>query len=70
MSQNLTKRTSDSGPVRQRRAKAEPDDRVHLTDAGPVDLVDPSPLRTYCGAAVFEVYGDDREVTCPACADA
>jgi hypothetical protein len=67
MSENLTKRASGHSPMRRYSAKGGADDRIHLVDAAPVDLVDPSPLRTYCGAAVLQVYTDDREVTCEKC---
>lgn len=54
--------------VREYRARGT-DDRVHLVDAGPDALLDPSPYRTRCGQAVFEVYGARLDATCPACAD-
>jgi hypothetical protein len=44
------------------------DDQIHLVDAGMDALLDPSPYTTRCGQAVFEVYNDERGVTCPACA--
>lgn len=69
MDENLTKRGSAGGPVRERTAKSGSDDKVHLVDAAPVDVVDPSPLRTRCGMAVLEVYNTPGEVTCDRCAD-
>lgn len=44
------------------------DDRVHLVDAGPDALIDPSPYRTRCDQAVLEVYNDSPDLTCQACA--
>jgi hypothetical protein len=67
MSENLTKRGSAPGPAGEYRARGGFDDLVHLVLAAPVDLVDPSALRTDCGAAVLEVYTDHRPVTCSHC---
>jgi hypothetical protein len=67
--ENLTKQGSARGPVRPYAAKSDTDDGVHLVDAAPVDLVDPSPLRTRCGAAVLQVYNTTRDVTCAGCAE-
>jgi hypothetical protein len=69
MDENLTKRGSAGDPVRERTARSGSDDKVHLVDAAPVDLVDPSRLRTRCGLAVLEVYNTQGEVTCDRCAD-
>jgi hypothetical protein len=68
MSENLTKRTSGQRPVREFPARGGADDKVHLVDAAPVDVVDPSQLRTRCGAAVLEVYNSPRDVDCESCA--
>jgi hypothetical protein len=68
LNRNLTKDTSVRSPVRAHPARGDLDDRVHVVNAAPVDLVDPGALRTECGAAVLEVYTDDRDVTCASCA--
>jgi len=43
------------------------DATVHLVDAPPDGLVDPSPYRARCGQPVLELYNDHRTVTCPRC---
>jgi hypothetical protein len=68
MESNLTKRTSPDEPVQERLARTNEDDRIHLVDAAPVDLVDPAPLRTRCGIKVLEVYNTTPEdVSCQEC---
>lgn len=69
MDENLTKRGSAAGPVRTRTARSGSDDQIHLVDAAPIDMVDPSPLRTRCGLPVLEVYNIEGEVTCDMCGD-
>lgn len=54
--------------VRRYSGRADRDDRVHVVDAGPDALEDPSPYRTRCGLPVLEVYNASEEITCPACA--
>ncbi|GAA5166988.1 hypothetical protein GCM10023321_58920 [Pseudonocardia eucalypti] len=68
MAENLTKRGSPVTPVTERTARAGEDDRVHLVDAAPVDVVDPARLRTRCGMGVLEVFNSPQEVTCIRCA--
>jgi hypothetical protein len=68
MSENLTKKTSATQPTRRFPARGAIDDGVHVVEAAPVDLVDPSALHTYCGQRVLEVYNDGREPTCERCA--
>jgi hypothetical protein len=69
MESNLTKRTSPGEPIQEHIARAGEDDRTHLVDAAPVDLVDPALLRTRCGIRVLEVYNTTREeVSCEECA--
>lgn len=70
MSDELTKRLTAHGPVAERRARGGFDDLVHLVVAAPLDLIDPSVLRTRCGRPVLEVYTDDRTVTCSKCESA
>lgn len=66
---NLTKQTSADAPLRKYVAKSGNDDAVHLVEAAPVDLVDPSLLRTHCDEPVMQVYTDEREVSCDRCAE-
>lgn len=51
-------------------ARAADDDKVHRVDADASALLDPSPFRTRCGRAVFEVYNTWTALTCPECAAA
>ncbi|MGQ0482400.1 MAG: hypothetical protein ACT4O0_15425 [Pseudonocardia sp.] len=67
LGRNLTKDRAPHEPGLSHPARNDQDDRVHLAVAAPVDLVDPSALRTLCGAAVFEVFNDGREPTCERC---
>lgn len=70
MDENLTKRGSPRAPVRKHTAKSGSDDKIHLVDAAPIDMVDPSLLRTRCGAAVLEIYNTPSDVTCERCTEA
>jgi hypothetical protein len=46
------------------------DEQVHVVEAPPDALVDPSPYRARCGQAVIELYNDHRDLTCRLCSGA
>lgn len=53
---------------REYTAKGGEDDRIHLVDARPDVLLDPSPYRARCGQPLLEAYNTPEPVTCPECA--
>lgn len=43
------------------------DEQVHVVEAPPDGLLDPSPYRARCGQSVIELYNDHPDVTCRVC---